>query len=157
MCAVKQDSTVACWGDDRAGQLGDGTTSDRLTATRVIHLSGAIALAAGAAHSCALTQDGAVACWGDNNQGQLGDGSDINRLTPTPVQGLAQVTAIAAGDRHSCAVKQDGGEACWGYNGQGELGISATYVGFELLPTPVFGLADVTNISARQNLVCGLE
>ena len=156
VCAVKQDSTVACWGDNRAGQLGEGTTSDRLTATRVIHLSGAIALAAGAAHSCALTQDGAVACWGDNNQGQLGDGSDINRLTPTPVQGLAQVTAIAAGDRHSCAVKQDGGEACWGYNGQGELGISATYVGFELLPTPVFGLADVTNISARRETSCAV-
>lgn len=35
-CAVLEDDTVQCWGGNQYGQLGDGTTTDRLTPTSVI-------------------------------------------------------------------------------------------------------------------------
>ncbi len=83
-CAVLENGTVRCWGDNDAGQLGYGDTDDRgdnagemgdnlapidLGAGRT-----ATAIAAGSSHSCAVLDNGAVKCWGDNDVGQLGYG-----------------------------------------------------------------------------------
>src|SRR6516164_8625254 len=38
-CALMNDHTVQCWGDNRWGQLGDGTTTARLRPTPVSGLS----------------------------------------------------------------------------------------------------------------------
>ena len=88
-----------CWGDNSAGQIGDGTTNPALTPIQVSGLtSGVTSVAAGNVHSCALTSAGAVKCWGTNTNGQLGDGTQTNRLTPVAVSGLASgVAAIVAG------------------------------------------------------------
>ena len=50
-------------------------------------LTGATAMAAGAAHSCALVAGG-VACWGDNHRGQLGTGFVTVETTPAIVVGI---------------------------------------------------------------------
>ena len=70
-CALRLD-TVACWGDNISGQIGDNTRTER---TRAVHLavSGAIGLALGIDHTCALLQTGRVRCWGDNTVGRAGD------------------------------------------------------------------------------------
>ncbi len=35
-CGVTTDHAVYCWGGNIFGQVGDGTTTDRLTPTRVV-------------------------------------------------------------------------------------------------------------------------
>jgi alpha-tubulin suppressor-like RCC1 family protein len=61
-----------CWGDHFFGQLGDGTTVDRLTPVPVGKALPWTQVTAGTVHSCGLTSERHVYCWGENNIGQVG-------------------------------------------------------------------------------------
>jgi len=157
-CAVSRLGGVKCWGDNRNGQLGDGTKVLRLVPTPVASLgSGVSAIAAGDSHTCALKATGAVMCWGNNSQGRLGDGTTAARLVPTPVARLSSgVSAIAAGDSHTCALKATGAVVCWGNNHYGALGDRTTVD--RLAPTPVAGLgSEVSDIAAGGGHTCALK
>lgn len=65
-CAIVDSGQVWCWGDNRAGQLGDGTTTTSATPVWVSGVEGATQLTAGAQHACALVSTGAIECWGDD-------------------------------------------------------------------------------------------
>ncbi len=139
-CALTTAGAVLCWGNNQFGQLGDGTTTDRLFAAPVSGLdSGVTAIAAGTSHVCALAS-GAVKCWGRNVTGQLGDGN-FNGYTASPVNTLglpAGITRIVAGDGHTCALTAGGGAKCWGDNSFGQLGTGAPPN--LAVPGDVFGL-----------------
>jgi alpha-tubulin suppressor-like RCC1 family protein len=134
--ALCSDGTLAAWGANGYGQLGNGASADRNLPVAVVQsgvLAGktVVALAAGDGHSLALCTDGTLAAWGRNVDGQLGDGSNSNRNVPVAVtQGgvLASrtVVALAAGDGHSLARCSDGTLAAWGRNVDGELGDGST-------------------------------
>ena len=120
-CRLDRGS-VACWGANDAGQLGDGSTTRRAGAAALASGVSFRALGAGAAHACAVATDGAVYCWGDNEHGQLGDGTTAPRTTPARVRGVQGVRAVVAGAAHSCALLESGAVMCWGENDQGQLG-----------------------------------
>jgi len=68
---------VACWGDNRYGQLGSDGTLLSVVPTLVPDLDGVTALAG---------DGGALSCWGRNEHGQLGDGTTTAHLVPAPVE-----------------------------------------------------------------------
>ena len=140
-CALMNSGGLKCWGRNSNNELGDGTTTQRLTPMDVTGLASGIAgVVGGFAHTCALTVSGGVKCWGDNNYGQVGDATNNDRSTPVDVFGLTSgVASITAGDLHTCAVMVAGGAKCWGHNGYGQLGDSTN--NHQSAPTDVVGLA----------------
>jgi alpha-tubulin suppressor-like RCC1 family protein len=116
VCAVRDDGTVWCWGDNSGGQLGDGTgeTSAIPVATAPLRASeegsvdGAVRIATGGWHTCAGTE-GRVYCWGHARFGQLALTGREPRFVPT-VSRFADCSALdctydlAGGTGHTCAL-----------------------------------------------------
>lgn len=137
--AVTTTGQVYAWGNNAAGQLGDGTTKQRLTPVRV-HLPAGTKVTAvrpGDEFTLALTASGKVLAWGANNVGQLGIGSTKGSRLPVPVKLPKGVTvkAISAGEDNGLALTTAGQVLSWGENGSGQLGTGTTKG--RLTPGPV--------------------
>eukprot|EP01034_Spumella_vulgaris_P039120 gene39120-48314_t len=121
--ALRADGSLWAWGFNQNGQLGDGTSADKLVPTR-IGTGKWLYVAAGKAHSLGIDDKGALWAWGRNFNGQLGDATVLPRLAPVKltVAGTATWTAVAAGDTHSLGRRSDGTVWAWGGNTSGQLG-----------------------------------
>ncbi len=84
--AVQRDGTVWAWGVNFAGQLGDGTRTNRAVPARVAGLSGVVEVSAASGLSLARKADGSLWAWGANTYGQLGDGTFVDRTRPVVVR-----------------------------------------------------------------------
>lgn len=143
-CALLASGKVACFGDNRSGQLGTGdavNVGDRPgtmgEALKTVDLGRgfvATSLAGGRDHNCALSDAGQVKCWGSNGSGQLGQGAAVGSRGTRPEElgealpftdlGEAQFArALACGGHHCCAVTLSHTMKCWGANGGGQLGL----------------------------------
>ena len=130
------DGTLAAWGNNIYGQLGDGTNINSNVPVAVVTsgaLSGktVVAIAAGFNHSLALCSDGTVAAWGFNSAGQLGNATTTSSNVPVAVTASGAllnktVVAVAAGYNHSLARCADGSVVTWGNNTYGQLGNNTT-------------------------------
>ena len=142
--ALGSDGNVYSWGANKYGQLGDGTTTDRLTPVQIPKPTGVnrfTQVSAGKAFSLALDDQGHVWAWGLNSSGQLGsnavatNGSSAYSSSPIRVQAPSGMTAtsfsltgISAGITHVLAVDGQGRAWSWGSNEFGKLGVPASTV-----------------------------
>jgi alpha-tubulin suppressor-like RCC1 family protein len=134
--ALCSDGTVAAWGANNSGRLGDGSTNDQVLPVMVDdsgQLAGktVVTISAGSTHSVALCSDGTVVTWGSNSSSQLGDGTNVFSPLPVSVNSLGvlagrSVVSVSAGDSYSLALCSDGKMTAWGLNASGQLGIAST-------------------------------
>jgi len=116
------DGTLRTWGNNSSGQLGDGTTMQRASASQPGSGASYAQVAAGGIHTLALRADGTLWAWGDNYYGQLGTGTTDDASTPTQVGTGTDWKQVAAGYAYSLAVRADGTLWAWGDNSNGQLG-----------------------------------
>ncbi len=134
-CGVHlDDDQASCWGESTDGQLGNGSTLDRLTPVLVLGGHTWSMLRAGEDTICGITTGTETYCWGDNNQGGVGDGTLVAiRALPTlvapPSAGASRIEFdfIGRAEDQGCGLEAGTGRAwCWGENTFGQLGIGST-------------------------------
>ncbi len=146
-----------CWGPNDQGQVGDGTTTERLVPTAVttpvgVNFWRTFAEGGGVSDkitSCAIADNGNVYCWGDNADGQIGDGTTNDATEPTPIIKPVAVnyfTSLTGSgvDAPSCAIGDNGLLYCWGW------GLTSTPTAIAL-PDNV---TSVTAVTSSNDLLC---
>jgi hypothetical protein len=135
-CARTAAGSVHCWGFNTWGQLGDGSTTERLVPTLVSGGRSFVEISAGSLNACGRESGGAAYCWGANVAGQVGDGTtSLQRTAPTAVAGGHSFVEVSVGGSHACGRRSDGSVLCWGRNDFGQLG-DGTQTD-RLVPTPI--------------------
>lgn len=107
------------------GQLGDGTTVDKLTPILIqIPKNEKIRkVAAAHTHSVIITMSGKLYTFGRNNYGQLGDGTTEDKLTPTLITIPNEYIIDVSASNYSTAVITNSGKLyTFGRNSDGQLG-----------------------------------
>jgi hypothetical protein len=137
-CVRFEDGRVKCFGDNRRGQLGDGTTDQvggpgglpvETAITVGLDPDRAVEVAVGGAHGCATLTNGNVRCWGAGTSGATGYEATDDALAPLgPVAlptGGRHPVALAALDATTCLIQRFGAGVsdyallCWGDGAHG--------------------------------------
>jgi alpha-tubulin suppressor-like RCC1 family protein len=125
--AIDADGNLWAWGYNAYGQLGDGTTSNRVSPVNILPRKEIVAISAGVNHSMAIDGDGNLWTWGYNSNGQLGNG--LKTISNIPVQikageddTVTKFKSISAGGSHSFAIDINNQLWAFGKNMDGQLG-----------------------------------
>ena len=159
--AILEDGTIAAWGGDSYGQLGDGEEQPSVLkevshvivkeengSKEIVPLKNVHSVSAGNGHAIALLENGVVKTWGGNNYGDMGNGKGgyfyetkepfdlaktVSALTPAALaeQGLPEVVAVESVDGSNFALLENGELMAWGDDEKGQLGIGEPELGKE--------------------------
>ena len=144
-CATLENGSLYCWGQNSAGELGNGQQYTSQTTPLWVDLGAsrtAVRIDADMSNTCAVVDNGSLYCWGTNNQGQLNDDPSqlMRQTTPRWIDlGGNTASTVSVGSMNVCSILNNGSLYCWGNDDYGQLargGVSGldswtpVYVGF---------------------------
>lgn len=155
--ALDQRGVVYGWGNNSAGQLGDGTTTSRRLPVRTLGIptNSAYALAGSAYSGLALLWGGQTSVWGSNANGEFGICGPTQQLTAIagPQFDSHFVRIAGAGTVFKAADLDAGVFYTWGgpaYLGYQPAPGSTTPSGGSCRPTPI----ETCDVSSSQPVSC---
>ncbi|MEY3691263.1 MAG: hypothetical protein RJB57_918, partial [Actinomycetota bacterium] len=177
-CAVVTGGSLTCWGDNKYGQLGDGTTSSsKVTSLVNVDRAGVTSVTAVAATThatCVIAAAAKVKCWGGDSANELG--YDATQTSPntysfpmfgsptvtavhtpvTPQLGGTDITAkaIDGGPRAVCVISTGDALACWGSIAGMGVQTGGTNFGTAFSSNWVSGMTSTTNVAVSTSTVC---
>jgi len=131
--AITEKGDLYCWGNNRNGQIGNGTKEDQLSPVKVLSNVKSVSVFSykdgDVGYSwiisiSAITEEGNLYCWGDNEDGQIGNGTKEDQLIPVKV--LTNVKSVPSAYGSAAAITENGDLYCWGDNRYGKVGNGTT-------------------------------
>ena len=124
---IKADGTLWGWGDNSAGQLLTGDTTNVSTPIQIgTDTDWAKVETTASGTVIGLKTNGIIWAWGSNANGEVGDGTTVNKTVATEDTSSSFWRDISVGFYHVLALKGDGTLWAWGVNHQGHLGLGDT-------------------------------
>jgi len=121
-CGITTMGALYCWGWNREGRLGTGTTESVTVPAHAASATTFSQVSAGWEVTCGLSNAG-TSCWGSNRSGQLGSASKSDALAPVPVADDPSLVMVAAHTTHACGIAdRDRAGWCWGAGWTGQRG-----------------------------------
>ena len=110
-CGITQQTQLYCWGDNAAGQIGDGGKAKLSAPSRRWSRRARTGRRSpsAAASSARTKKNGALCCWGGNLFGQLGHGSYAGKTKPARVGTSSSWAEVSTSWTHTCARNTSGG------------------------------------------------
>lgn len=137
-CAVQEDGTAACWGENGVPandvlNVSPGGAATPPAGVRFLEVN------AGYATACGITTEQAVVCWGNDR---------FNKLN----EPAGTFTHVAPGLNYVCALRTDGTVVCWGGDDPAAPGADALQRVVRDVPT-----GDFTQVSVGIRHACALR
>ncbi len=159
-CAILDDDSLKCWGQNGWNQLGAGGGFDTNAPSTAVDFGPGRTVkmvAPGGTDTCAILDDGSLRCWGYNALGECGVGSTSYVAAPTVVNlGAGRtVKSISLNGYSACAILDDDTTKCWGIReivGDGGSGGSYNVPG----PAIDFGPGRTARAVSTMNHACAV-
>jgi len=140
-CAILEDGSVACWGDNASGQCG----SSPVPGVRMIEDAEDVVQISAGRELCMRSESGEAVCLANG-------GREPRRLGE-----LSGVADIAAGLRHGCAVDTTGAVWCWGAHiTDSKHGEQPFVYGDGKRPVKLAGIGPATSVTVGRSHSCAL-
>ena len=154
-CVLKADQSVACWGYNNNGQVGNGKTADHPAVPQAVDgLGKVVQLSVAADRSCVRQIDDSIRCWGHNaSYSRLGTKTQGSVVKPEPMTMVAKAKWLHLGPANACWIDDKDIASCIGDNINKQLGNAAG----PLIPASPFGFMKVKWLRIGTDASCAVD